>query len=82
MATLRGSLNRRARPAKQDPLTTVLVWRFEVDISPVTIRRFMYGTDITQFPLILEFYYKWEMVKSGLFQRTLEQREAGKRWLA
>ena len=43
----------------------------------------MYGTatDINRVPLTVEFDYKWEMVKSVQFQRTMEHREAGKRWL-
>lgn len=50
----------------------------------ITIRHFMYdtSTDITRAPLSPEFDYMWEMVKSEKFQRTVEQREIGKRWLA
>lgn len=57
MVTLKGSLDRWARLAKQDiPLTTMLVQGCRVEISPITIIRFLYGTstDITWAPLTLE----------------------------
>lgn len=65
-------------------LTTVLVWCCRVDISPITIHHFMYGTstDVTRAPLTLEFDYRMDMVESVQFQRTVEQGEAGKRLLA
>lgn len=82
--TLRGSLDRQVKVAKQDPLTTVLVRGCRVDISLITICCFMYGTstNITRFPLTLNFYYRWDMVKSCQFQRIVEQKEVGKRLLA
>ena len=42
VATLRGSLDRWARPTKQDPLTSTLVWGCRVDISESTIHSFLY----------------------------------------
>lgn len=58
----------------------MLVRGRRVDISPVTICCFMYGTstDIAGASLTPEFDYMWDMVKSG--QKTVEKREAGKRW--
>lgn len=41
VASLRGSIDKRARPAKQDRLTYTIVWGCGVDISKSTIRRYM-----------------------------------------
>ena len=43
LASLRGSLDRRAKPVKHDPLTEVLVRGCRVDISSTSIRRILYG---------------------------------------
>lgn len=49
---LRGSIDRRARPAKQDSLTSVLLWGCQVDISETAFCRFMYDPTIgTQWAL-------------------------------
>lgn len=44
----------------------------------------MYGvpTDVTWDPLTPMFYYMWGMVISGQFQRTRDERDTIKRWLA
>ncbi|KAK4709731.1 hypothetical protein R3W88_004244 [Solanum pinnatisectum] len=41
-ATIQGSINRRAKPTAQPPVTATLVRGFSVDISEATIRRFIY----------------------------------------
>ncbi|KAG5609557.1 hypothetical protein H5410_020838 [Solanum commersonii] len=43
VATLRGSISKRSKPLAQDPLTSTLVQGCSVDISPATIRHFLYG---------------------------------------
>lgn len=52
VATLRGILDRRSKPVKQDPLTDILVQRCWVDISSISIPRFLYGgsTDSARVP--------------------------------
>ncbi|KAG5616131.1 hypothetical protein H5410_015955 [Solanum commersonii] len=42
-STLRGSISKWSKPLAQDPLTSTLVQGCPVDISPATIRRFLYG---------------------------------------
>ncbi|KAK4737225.1 hypothetical protein R3W88_000922 [Solanum pinnatisectum] len=42
-ATIRGSINKRAKPADQPPLEATLVRGCTVDISETTLRRFIYG---------------------------------------
>ena len=61
----------------------LLVRGYQVDIFPVTIDRFMYGssTNITRAPLTPEIDYRWEMVKSGKFQRVVKKRKTLKTWL-
>lgn len=46
ITTLWESLDRRSNPAKQAPLSYVLVRGHQVDISLPTIHCFLYGTDI------------------------------------
>uniref|UniRef100_M1DQ81 Integrase core domain containing protein n=1 Tax=Solanum tuberosum TaxID=4113 RepID=M1DQ81_SOLTU len=43
VATLRGSIFKRANPNEQDPLTSTMVQGCPVDISRATISRFLYG---------------------------------------
>ncbi|KAG5619614.1 hypothetical protein H5410_004832 [Solanum commersonii] len=83
-ATLRGSISKRSKPLAQDPLTSTLVRGCPVDISPAMIRRFLYGpTAGHSWSLnIAEFDYRWDIVRSGAFQRNSEQREAVILWLA
>ena len=84
MATLRGSLDRRANPTKHAPLEHVLVFGKRVDISLPAICRFLYGvdSDATRTPLTLEFDYRLKLVKDDCFQRERELRENTKRWIA
>ncbi|TMX02501.1 hypothetical protein EJD97_021341 [Solanum chilense] len=79
-ATLRGSIDRWARPAKQAPLTYRLVKGCQIDISQATIRQFLYGpsTGSKLTRNTSEFAYRWEIVQGGAFQRSVEQREAVK----
>ncbi|KAG5591713.1 hypothetical protein H5410_042227 [Solanum commersonii] len=83
-ATLRGSISKRSKPLAQDPLTSTLVRGCPVDISPATIRRFLYGSTAGHsWSLnIAEFDYRWDIVQSGAFQRNAEQREVVILWLA
>uniref|UniRef100_M1DGP2 Integrase core domain containing protein n=1 Tax=Solanum tuberosum TaxID=4113 RepID=M1DGP2_SOLTU len=55
-----------------------------VDISPATISRFLYGptTGHSWSLNTSEFDYRWDIVRSGTFQRNAEQREAVLLWLA
>uniref|UniRef100_M1D9C2 Integrase core domain containing protein n=1 Tax=Solanum tuberosum TaxID=4113 RepID=M1D9C2_SOLTU len=55
-----------------------------VDISPATISRFLYGptTGHSWSLNTAEFDYRWDIVRSGAFQRNAEQREAVILWLA
>uniref|UniRef100_M1APM8 Integrase core domain containing protein n=1 Tax=Solanum tuberosum TaxID=4113 RepID=M1APM8_SOLTU len=83
-ATLRGSISKRSKPIAQDPLTSTMVRGCPVDISHATISRFLYGP-ITGHSWSLnttEFDYRWDIVRSGAFQRNAEQREAIILWLA
>uniref|UniRef100_M1DJL9 Integrase core domain containing protein n=1 Tax=Solanum tuberosum TaxID=4113 RepID=M1DJL9_SOLTU len=83
-ATLRGSITKRSKPLAQDPLTSTMVRGCPVDISPATIRRFLYGptTGHSWSLNTSEFDYRWDIVRSGAFQRNAEQREAVLLWLA
>ncbi|KAG5615279.1 hypothetical protein H5410_015103 [Solanum commersonii] len=83
-ATLRGSISKRSKPLAQDPLTSTLVRGCPVDISPATIRRFLYGPTAGHSWSLntAEFDYRWDIVRSGAFQRNSEQREAVILWLA
>ena len=83
-ATLRGSISKRSKPLAQAPLTSTLVRGCPVDISPATISRFLYGptTGHSWSPNTSEFDYRWDIVRSGAFQRNAEQREAVILWLA
>ncbi|KAG5575423.1 hypothetical protein H5410_055557, partial [Solanum commersonii] len=83
-ATLRGSTSKRSKPLAQDPLTSTLVRGCPVDISPATIRRFLYGPTAGHSWSLntAEFDYRWDIVRSGAFQRNSEQREAVIHWLA
>ncbi|KAG5611479.1 hypothetical protein H5410_022760 [Solanum commersonii] len=71
-ATLRGSISKRSKPLAQDPLTSTLVRGCPVDISPATIRRFLYGpiAGHSWFLNTAEFDYRWDIVRSGAFQRN------------
>ncbi|KAG5605217.1 hypothetical protein H5410_026709 [Solanum commersonii] len=68
----------------EDPLTFTLVRGCPVDISPATIRRFLYGPTAGHSWSLntAEFDYRWDIVRSGAFQRNSEQREAVIHWLA
>ncbi|KAG5619638.1 hypothetical protein H5410_004856 [Solanum commersonii] len=83
-ATLRGSISKRSKPLAQDPLTSTLVRGCPVDISPATIRRFLYGPTAGHSWSLntAEFDYRWDIVRSGAFKRNSEQREAVILWLA
>ncbi|KAG5585933.1 hypothetical protein H5410_046367 [Solanum commersonii] len=83
-ATLWGSISKRSKPLAQDPLTSTLVRGCPVDISPATIRRFLYGPTAGHSWSLntAEFDYRWDIVRSGAFQRNFEQREAVIHWLA
>ncbi|KAG5579544.1 hypothetical protein H5410_050171 [Solanum commersonii] len=83
-ATLRGSISKRSKPLAQDPLTSTLVRGCPVDIFPATIRRFLYGPTAGHSWSLntTEFDYRWDIVRSGAFQRNSEQREAVIHWLA
>ncbi|KAG5580148.1 hypothetical protein H5410_050775, partial [Solanum commersonii] len=72
------------KPLAQTPLTSTLVRGCPVDISPATIRRFLYGPTMghSWFLNTAEFDYRWDIVQSGAFQRNIEQREAVILWLA
>uniref|UniRef100_M1DI20 Integrase core domain containing protein n=1 Tax=Solanum tuberosum TaxID=4113 RepID=M1DI20_SOLTU len=83
-ATLRGSISKRLKLLAQDPLTSMLVRSCSVDIPPATIRRFLYGptTGHSWSVNTTEFDYRWDIVRSGAFQRNAEQRETVLLWLA
>ncbi|KAG5585467.1 hypothetical protein H5410_045901 [Solanum commersonii] len=83
-ATLRDSISKRSKPLAQAPLTFTLVRGCPVDISPTTIRRFLYSPTMGHSWSLntAEFDYKWDIVRSGTFQRNAEQREAIILWLA
>ncbi|KAG5594814.1 hypothetical protein H5410_036046 [Solanum commersonii] len=83
-ATFCGSISKRSKPLTQAPLTSTLVRGCPMDISPATIRRFLYGP-IAGHSWSLntaEFDYRWDIMRSGAFQRNAEQREAVILWLA
>lgn len=50
--------DRRVKPSKLEPLTKVLIWGFWVDITPTTIRCFLYGAPF----IILPYYSIWLQV--------------------
>uniref|UniRef100_M1DVC0 Integrase core domain containing protein n=1 Tax=Solanum tuberosum TaxID=4113 RepID=M1DVC0_SOLTU len=77
-ATICGSITIRSKPLAQDPLTSTMVRGCPVDISPSTIIRFLDGptTGYSWSLNTSEFDYRWDIVRSGAFQRNAEQREA------
>uniref|UniRef100_M1E102 Integrase core domain containing protein n=1 Tax=Solanum tuberosum TaxID=4113 RepID=M1E102_SOLTU len=83
-ATLRGSITKRSKPIAQDPPTSTMVRSCPVDISPATISRFLYCPTMGHsWSLnISKFGYRWDIVRSGAFQRNAEQREVVLLWLA
>ena len=83
-ATLRDSITKRSKPLAQDPLTSTMVRGCPVDISPATISHFLYGptTGHSWSLNTSEFDYRWDIVRSGAFQRNAEQQEAVILWLA
>uniref|UniRef100_M1DX59 Integrase core domain containing protein n=1 Tax=Solanum tuberosum TaxID=4113 RepID=M1DX59_SOLTU len=74
-ATFRGSISKWSKPLAQDPLISTMVQGFLVDISPATISRFLYGptTGHSWSLNTAEFDYRWDIVRSGTFQRNAEQ---------
>uniref|UniRef100_M1DL71 Integrase core domain containing protein n=1 Tax=Solanum tuberosum TaxID=4113 RepID=M1DL71_SOLTU len=84
VATLRGSITKRSKPLAQDPLTSTMVRSCPVDVSPATISCFLYGptTGHSWSLNTSEFDYRWDIVRSGAFQRNAEQREVVLLWLA
>uniref|UniRef100_M1DZM6 Integrase core domain containing protein n=1 Tax=Solanum tuberosum TaxID=4113 RepID=M1DZM6_SOLTU len=74
-ATLRGSISKRSKPIAQAPLISTLVRGCPVDISPATISRFLYGptTGHSWSTNTSEFDYRWDIVRSGVFQSNAEQ---------
>uniref|UniRef100_M1DZ66 Integrase core domain containing protein n=1 Tax=Solanum tuberosum TaxID=4113 RepID=M1DZ66_SOLTU len=83
-ATLRGSISKRSKPLAQAPLTSTLVRECPVDISLATISHFLYDptTGHSWSTNTSEFDYRWDILRSGAFQRNVEQREAVILWLA
>uniref|UniRef100_M1DVW3 Integrase core domain containing protein n=1 Tax=Solanum tuberosum TaxID=4113 RepID=M1DVW3_SOLTU len=83
-ATLCGSISKKSKTIDQDPLTSTVVRGCPLDISDATIRRFLYGptTGHSWSLNTTEFGYRWDIVRSGAFQRKGEQREALILWLA
>uniref|UniRef100_M1DIV7 Integrase core domain containing protein n=1 Tax=Solanum tuberosum TaxID=4113 RepID=M1DIV7_SOLTU len=79
---LRGSIHKNVKPRAQPPLKATLVHGFSVDISHITISRFLYGSGTTWALNSAEFDYRWDIVRSGVFQQNEEQREAILLWLA
>ncbi|KAG5605842.1 hypothetical protein H5410_027334 [Solanum commersonii] len=74
-ATLRGLISKRSKPMDQDPLTSTMVRGCPVDISHATISCFLYGptTGYSWSLNTAEFEYKWDIVRSGAFQRNAKQ---------
>uniref|UniRef100_M1DH31 Integrase core domain containing protein n=1 Tax=Solanum tuberosum TaxID=4113 RepID=M1DH31_SOLTU len=74
-ATLRGSISKQSKPLAQDPYISTLVRGCPVDISPATIRRFLYGPTMGHSWSVntAEFDYRWDIVRSGAFQRNAER---------
>uniref|UniRef100_M1CXV0 Integrase core domain containing protein n=1 Tax=Solanum tuberosum TaxID=4113 RepID=M1CXV0_SOLTU len=74
-ATLRGLISKRSKPIAQDPFTSTMVWGCLVDISHATISCFLYGptTGHSWSLNTAEFDYRWDIVRSGAFQRNAEQ---------
>lgn len=82
--TLLGSLDRRPRPAKQDPLKSTLVCGCRVDIFEVTIFRFfdspIIGPHTTHNSA--EVDYRWQVVQSIEFGKSFEHRAVTMKWQA
>ncbi|KAG5580958.1 hypothetical protein H5410_051585 [Solanum commersonii] len=69
---------------KQPHLTRPLAQSCPVDISQANISRYLYWptTGHSWSLNTVEFDYRWDIVRSGAFQRNAEQREAVILWLA
>uniref|UniRef100_M1DUM0 Integrase core domain containing protein n=1 Tax=Solanum tuberosum TaxID=4113 RepID=M1DUM0_SOLTU len=81
-ATLRGSIHRNANPRAQTTLKVTLVRGFSVDISEVTIHRFLYCPGRTWELNTGKFDYRWDFMWGGEFQQSAEKREIVLHWLA
>ncbi|KAG5586016.1 hypothetical protein H5410_046450 [Solanum commersonii] len=79
-----GPISKRSKPLAQASLTSTLVRGCSVDISPATIRQFLYGPTAGHFWSLntAEVNYRWNIVRSGAFQSNAKQREAVILWLA
>jgi len=71
-ATLRGLIEKWAKPAAQPPLKAIVVRGFSVDISEAVIHRILYGLGYTLVINTAEFDYCWDRMRSGAFQRNAE----------
>uniref|UniRef100_M1D967 Integrase core domain containing protein n=1 Tax=Solanum tuberosum TaxID=4113 RepID=M1D967_SOLTU len=65
-ATLRGKIHKNAKPASQDPFTSIMVRGVSVNLSHTTINRFLYGPNPhhTWADSTIEFYYRWEILRT------------------
>ena len=77
LATFRGSFD-MAETCQTRPTHKGFSLRLRVDVSPTSIRRFLYGVPFgaARDPLTLEFDYMCNLVNSGQFQRNRDQRES------
>lgn len=84
MATFKGSFDRQAKPVKPNTLIEVLVRDCQVAFSSTSICLFQYGlsTISARDPISPDFDYRWDLVRSGKFQRSRDKRESTKKWIA
>ncbi|KAG5610353.1 hypothetical protein H5410_021634 [Solanum commersonii] len=84
VATLRGSISKRSNPIAQDPLTSTMVRGYPMYISHATISRLLYGPTTGHCWSLntADFDYRWDIIRSGAFQRNAEQRKTVILWLA
>lgn len=69
VSNLRGSIDMWEKPANQDPLNSTLVRDYSINILEFTIHLFLYipTTSLQWRRNTLEFYYRFEIVRSGEF---------------
>lgn len=82
IATLGGSLDKRAIPAKQDPYLYIILGLL-VYIYESSIHLLIYDptTDPQRTSNTAKFDYMWQFVKSGELGRSIVHRELTKKWL-
>ena len=83
MDTLRSQIDSPTFTTKQAPLEQVQIRRIQVDISLLSIHRYLYIQDVdaNRTTLTAKCDYQWKTFKDCQFLREPSLRETTKRWM-